>query len=665
MRRRRGDDSDGDGRVDPVEERAAKRRRDAEAIARTTRDLTPVTALERLDALVDKWTLNDPGSSFERQVTTMFQVLGVDFDDDLVDRLARDRGSFGLREVEDAVVACELESVALYHRLHELGLLSAKDVADDGERDARHAAFRKVTKVLEAVFLAKKVVLSAYQFKLGTHQLHVADPSALALDSDIDARLGLWALRFRFIEEDTNDFQRLVLFLLDAAMEHRYRKYGEWMYEPVTVDGVDVHAWRPACLISEFVTRSLPKETCWDMWKAATKSGMKNMAAATEYLTKCQDYQLPTLVKQRGVYSFRNGVYFTEEDRFHCFATDGPLSDQIVACKFFDMTFEPHAGDWRDIPTPHFDGIPRFQEWDDATTEWLFVFAGRLLYAVGELDGWQVTPFFKGVGSSGKSTLLLKVFRYFYEAADVGILSNNIERTFGISAFHDKYLVLGPEIRSDFKMDQAEYQSMSSGEAVQVNVKHQTARAVDEWRAPIAFAGNEVPDFADSGGAVQRRTPVFNFAKPVVNGDMKLGDKLFSELPAIVQKANKAYLEKVRLYAHVNVWTVLPASFHANRKALARDTNPLVAFLDQPEVQLGADRFVSLRDFRDRLKEYVDRTGGKMPKLIKDTWQVPFDAIGVSVRREKRRRHGGPEKLEDWVVGLDFAADDMTANVLM
>lgn len=651
--KKRGGDVRGDD-----DDRAAKRHENAEAVARDAQNLTPVTALARLDDLVRKWKLDRPSSTFEQHVANMFQVLAVDFDDDLLDKLTRDRGSFGLKEVEDAIVACEMESIALYHRLHELGLLPQKDCADP----RKHDALKKVVKVLEAVFYAKKIVLSAYQAKLGAHQLHVADPATLDLDQDLDARLGAWALRFRYIEGDTSDFQKLVLFLLDAAMEKKYRKSGEWLYEPVTVGGVDVHAWKPVCEISKFVTQSLPKETCWEMWKAATKNGMKNIASAVEYLTKCVDFQLPTLVKQRAVYAFRNGVYFAREDRFHDFVEDGALSDRVVACKFFDMDFVP-VDDWRDIPTPHFDSIAKFQEWPADVLEWLYVFSGRLLYPVGELDEWQVAPFFKGVASCGKSTILLKVYKNFYEPADVGVLSNNIERKFGIGAFFEKSLVLGPEIRSDFAMDQAEYQSIVSGESVQVNIKHQNARTVDSWSVPIAFAGNEVPGWADSGGAIQRRTPVFEFTKSVTHGDMKLGVKLFAELPAILQKSNKAYLAKVRDHADVNVWTILPSFFHATRKALAQETNAIEGLLDQPEVRRGADRFVSLDDFHDKLTEYESRRGMRKGRFSKDTWVGPFDRAGLAVVRDSRSYRGGPLVSKDWIVGMDFDAQEMI-NVL-
>jgi hypothetical protein len=650
--RKRGGDA-------PDDDRAAKRRENAEAISRGAQDLTPVTALARLDDLVRKWQLDRPSTTFEQQISNMFLVFGLDPDDDLLDRLNRDRGSFGLKEIEDAVVASEVESVALYHRLRELGALPTKGCKDP----EKHEALKKIVKVFEAVFYAKKVVLSAFQAKLGAHQLHVPDASSLDLGQDLDARLGSWALRFRYIDDDTTDFMRLVMYLLDAAMEKRYRKCDGWMYEPIVIDGVDVHAWKRAVEIAKFAPACLPKETQWDMWKAAYKSGMKNLGSAIEYLTKCVDFQLPELVKQRGVYAFRNGVYFCKDDLFHDFAADGALSDQVVACKYFDMDFAP-ADDWRDIPTPFLDSIAQFQEWDAGVCEWLYVFSGRLLYPTGELDQWQVAPFFKGVASSGKSTILLKVYKHFYEASDVGTLGNNIEHKFGLSALHDKFLVLGPEIRSDFALDQAEYQSIVSGESVQVNIKHQTAKSVDEWTAPIAFAGNEVPNWADSGGAIQRRTPVFDFTVSVTNGDMKLGDKLFLELPAIIQKCNKAYLEKVRRHADVNVWTILPEAFHANRKALAMETCAIEALMDQPDVRRGAALFCPLADFSDRLKDFATRYGLRHSgRFGKDAWIGPFGRLGLKVVREERGYRGGPVVFGDWVAGMDFTATEMI-NVL-
>ena len=112
--------------------------------------------------------------------------------------------------------------------------------------------------------------------------------------------------------------------------------------------------------------------------------------------------------------------------------------------------------------------LARPQEMGREVSRWMYVMIGRLIYEVGELDGWQVLPFLKGAASSGKSTILTRVCRNLYDQADVGTLSNNIERKFGLSALADKLLFIGPEIKADIQLEQAEFQSIVSGETVQV-----------------------------------------------------------------------------------------------------------------------------------------------------------------------------------------------------
>lgn len=112
----------------------------------------------------------------------------------------------------------------------------------------------------------------------------------------------------------------------------------------------------------------------------------------------------PELYKQRGVYSFRNGVYMAREDAFYAFGLGRPLSNDVVACKFVDNEFPVHhiESPWYDIPTPHLQGIMDYQKFPDDVCHWLYVILGRLLYPLNEMDGWQVIPFFKGMASFSK-----------------------------------------------------------------------------------------------------------------------------------------------------------------------------------------------------------------------------------------------------------------------
>lgn len=67
----------------------------------------------------------------------------------------------------------------------------------------------------------------------------------------------------------------------------------------------------------------------------------------------------------------------------------------------------------------------------------------------------QVIPYIKGIANTGKSTIINEIAGRFYEQIDVGSVSNNVERQFGISSFADKCLFVAGEIKADFKIDQA------------------------------------------------------------------------------------------------------------------------------------------------------------------------------------------------------------------
>jgi phage/plasmid-associated DNA primase len=566
----------------------------------------------------------------------MFSALDVNFDEDLVKAIETDRGAFGLRTVNDSIVESEFEAMALFHRMRELNLLPTG--RDDNEQKQKN--FQKMIKVMEMIFYAKKVILSTYQAKLSVHQLE-AKEGIVELDHDLDAILGSWSLRFRFIDDGISQFQELLLYLLDSAMEKGYRKQEGFLYEPIIIDGRNMHSYRQVYDIKDFVYSRLRKEISWAHWVNATQN-MKNVSSAVEYLTNCHDSQLPNLQKQRGTYAFMNGVYISSEDRFHTFDTETtPLSDSIVACKFFEHKFDnTEYDDWFDIPTPHLDSVMNHQKWEREVQMWLLCLIGRVLYRTNEIDSWQVCPFFVGLAGTGKSLLVLKVIKQFFETVDVGILSNNIERKFGISAFFDKLLVCAPEIRNDLAIEQAEFQSIVSGEEISVAVKHQKA-FMQEWDVPLVLAGNEVPGWADSGGSIQRRLVVFEFKQPVKEGDMKLAEKLYLEMPNIIRKANKAYRHFSDLYSDKNIWTVLPTYFIGTRETIARSTNFIESFLASEHLVLGEDSIVPFADFKSALKDYAATNSLHIKQLTNEIFGGPFSKYKVTILPQQTLLYNG------------------------
>lgn len=758
------------------------------------------TARELINTLAETWHLKAPVASFEHSVSMAFHNFGLDIMNDLD---FGEGGTFGIKEVDHAIHEKEMEAVALYHQLRRLDLTSEPEI------------IQTIEGVLENLFYAKKLVLSAMRHKLAMHNAAASSPEEKAvLDDDLDERLGNWSIRFRwFGDQKLKDVQKLVLHLLDTAMESSYRKQGGCIFEPVIVDGHNTHAWRQVSDITQFVYRHCQKDTQLDQFLNLT-SAKSNIDAVVEYLKKCRDMQLPWLVKQRDVFAFTDGVYLARSDTFHEFATaTRPLPDTVVAAKFFDLPGVVHARNkaWRSIPTPHLDGILGYQKFSQEVCDWMFILIGRMLYDLGELDGWQIIPFLLGQAGSGKcfgrgtlimmydgrvkpvesinigdilmgddstartvlnlargeeelyqlsykngsvcvtrdhilclkydrlpddpiiemtvgeylsmesshrkylkmyraaagrlefpndalvfafevkkicgsqpyygfqtdgnqrflladglvthnSTIVLHICKNMYDTIDVGILSNNIERRFGISALIDKKIYLAPEIKQDLAIEQAEFQSMVSGEEIQVARKFKDAVGV-RWLVPGFLAGNQVPAWCDNSGSIQRRLVVFNFERGVTQGDMKLGEKLHWELAAILIKCNKAYLEACDKWGSQNIWSVLPAYFKGTRDEMAQAVNSAEAFLASPEVVLGVERFCPFEDFKAGLKAYEASNGFKPSKYVADFFRGPFNKFGITKVRDTMEYRGRRLKKE-YIVGVDLVYGGDETNVL-
>lgn len=233
--------------ADNAAEDARKRERQA-LVSSSVEGLDAVAARQRLQTIATRWHLDAPGESFLDVLTTAFDNFGVQVTADLT---IEDTASFGLRRLDDKIAEHEMEMIALYHKLRELELLD--------DHDLRTRTF----KCLEQIYYAKRVVLSCFQGKLSLYQLQC---DAMELDSDLDARMGSWSLRFRWINDDTNAVQRLLLHMLDCAMEKRYRRHSGWCYEPIVINGHNTHAWRPVMEIKDWVYAETRKETNWEQW---------------------------------------------------------------------------------------------------------------------------------------------------------------------------------------------------------------------------------------------------------------------------------------------------------------------------------------------------------------------------------------------------------------
>ena len=258
------------------------------------------------------------------------------------------------------------------------------------------------------------------------------------------------------------------------------------------------------------------------------------------------------------------------------------------------------------------------------------------------------------------STILTKIVKMIYEPCDVGVLSNNIEKKFGLSALSDKFMFVGPEIKGNLAMEQSEFQSLISGEDIQVAEKHKIAKSI-VWSVPGMLAGNEVPNYVDNAGSISRRLMVFKFDKKVRKGDTRLGKKLSKELTYIIQASNRGYQNAVNIYGEQDIWSCVPEYFKKTKDSMAENTNALMNFLNSDKVKIDPESYVRERLFVSTFNEHCRDNHLGSHKWNSDYYLGPFDSQKVTVQKGKRLRYpnipGARTYHGSFIFGVDVVSD--------
>jgi hypothetical protein len=279
-----------------------------------------------------------------------------------------------------------------------------------------------------------------------------------------------------------------------------------------------------------------------------------------------------------------------------------PPSDDEAVVKYFSYEFEHSSTDLSleadlfhlepsSIRCPALLKVLESQRLEPDTIYWFFAMMGRMFFPIKELDNWQVFVFLKGVAGSGKSTIS-QLMRYIYPAEMVGVLSSNAEAKFALSAFSDKHLVICPEAKRKFALPQGDFQSMVSGEEVSVAIKYQTAKMV-RWTANMLFCGNELPQWTDTSGSMNRRMLMFPFNVKITSVDTGIGELMEQQLGNFLLRAAISYHQAVLRFGQYSIWDrvdgrpILSEQMHAFSTEVMLMVHPLMNFLVQSgEVEL-------------------------------------------------------------------------------
>jgi NOL1/NOP2/fmu family ribosome biogenesis protein len=546
----------------------------------------------------------------------------------------------------------------LYHRANEIGICA--NVSTDVNGDEFTLASR-ITRLIETTADYFEVVFAWVRI-----YERINHPNLVPISGDVDGSL----FRVKTLDDGSEDdertaYQRLLLYLLNELKRQGMKRYKGQCCKQITCGPYLTRAWKPIMEIEEFVYMFTQKEDKYDMWKNLT-SKASNVKESINHLSNCKDVQFPEIKKDRHVWSFKNGLFVGKEwngssytTRFYKYGSHefDTLDPTIVACKFFDQDFDSFEDvHWTNIPTPHMQSILDYQKFPKDVSEWIYVFGGRLCFDVNEIDAWQCIPFLKGIARSGKSTLITKVFKRFYDSEDVRTLSNNIEKKFGLWSIHDGLMFISPEVKGDLSLEQAEFQSMVSGEDVSIARKNQKALS-KQWNVPGILAGNEVPNWRDNSGSVQRRVVTVNFSRQVAEADPNLEHKLEKEIPAILCKCVKAYLDFSSKFSDQDIWNVLPKYFKDVQKQIGVVTNTLLHFMESEKLEYGPDKFVPQKLFVHMFNQHCQENNLQRSRFNPDVYAGPFSQKELEVRSEAVTYKGRPYANQPIIYGVDVLQD--------
>jgi hypothetical protein len=564
------------------------------------------THRERLNALKEKWL----------QLNTIDDLLMMFSGSENVDEVTN-------RFSEYISEPLELLSIIRNDMWDDASENSGED--DDDEIAGDKVPIMELQRVVEAIIIARNMYMNWKRF----HDVR-ANTANWICDAKSCRNMMLSMLPLDM--DNTTVFQKLIVTIVDTLHAQNYRRYEGYLYQAITNSrGHMTYAWRQIIKIDDYVYGLLNcKEYNFELWKMLTES-RENVDRTIVYLKQYSDDLIPWLKPDRHVFSFENGIYFANYEYFHYY-DNGPLQRDVVSANYFPLEVETSWIDssnnaFSSIPTPHLDTISASQNLPADVHHWLLTFIGRCIYEVGEMDKWQVFLFIRGIGQTGKG-MIMSVLSNIY-AEKTGVLSNNVEAKFGISALASKFLFIAPEIRESFCLDQAEMQSMASGESLSAARKFKDPIFIKNWRVPGMFAGNELPAYRDNSNSVSRRWPLLTFDHTVESTDTKLKEKLAAEMAAIIIKSNRIYRSMVRRIGEVGIWESphFPSYFKERRETLGKETHPLKSFMSSEYIVLPSRQnenlYVPQRVFLNKLVIHAKENGLNANKIH---WKSDFYA---------------------------------------
>jgi hypothetical protein len=531
----------------------------------------------------------------------------------------------------------------------------------------------KASLLLHAIQESYSALVAVTRWKLDADRLSMSDADRILrfVKSDGDKELPVQVV-VKFILQHTN------------RMQLRHRDDNVFVQQ-FTEQNLPTHAWVTAKDVGGHDLSTLEKMTAfictkshnadvWTTWLAT------NTKSVVDKLRICIEPEFKILKTTRAWLAFTDGLYNVYTDTFVGYQDTKRfgIPPTMAACAYHKVAFEPAFSrvlgqpgiplhPYLEVQTPLFDKILSTQKLCGHTCFWLAVMVsadllcycccttaidscpliathslfvsaqiGRCLYFSNVLESWQVCPMLKGKAGTGKSTLVQFTSR-IYEPSDSVIISNDAQATFGLQSLTpDIYLWCVPELKTDFNVDQAQFQSLVSQERMSIGRKY--IGAFDGViRAHGIMAGNTLPlRWQDNAGSIRRRLFIIEFDKKPPKSDGNLLERLCTvELPYVLRKVNWCYRHACVLLNGRDLWQSGCLSKHimARNESVYTAMNSLRAFLESTDTEFGVNHWCPLKDFQVAFKAFCGDNSTQQQQWTEEFCSGPFQEAKITIRK--------------------------------
>lgn len=378
------------------------------------------------------------------------------------------------------------------------------------------------------------------------------------------------------------DLKKHCLCLMDGDDQ------GQVWQQVLTSQGKATHAYKPRCKMIDYVREWSAARDNTDRWALLTNSKWDVSKIADHLLVQPFEQFLPRRKMSRSVWSFRNGIYKADDNKFYEYSSTS-LPEELVSCKYIDAFLDPDWVTCDDLHSIAFDADGRSllssvqilldQDFTIAEIDEVHGLLGRCYFPIGLYDKMDCMLAFVGQAGTGKSSIvngLKMLFPKNYVRS-----FNGKEKTFGLQGCENAWLVVTSEITPDLQNQIGEILMWIAGEPVPIARKNLT-QVTAKIKAHLVLCGNSF-NLRDVGGNINRRSIVCQFDRKPLVPNTQLKAQQRKEIARFLVYTVRQYhnlhdrVGKDELIRH------LQPKFRASRREIISQVNPIISFLHRDE----------------------------------------------------------------------------------